>query len=92
MLCQEKNFFTPKFKAIEIPRSISDLVNAAVKEGPAEDAEDLPGIAERADEPLISYDEMVKRLRKDGRIEVGSLKTVNTWLTFLSGPKTFRGR
>jgi len=23
---------------------------------------------ERADEPLISYDEMVKRLKKDGRL------------------------
>jgi hypothetical protein len=57
-----------KFKAIETSRSISDLVNAAVKEALAEDAEDLTAFDERADEPLISYDAMVKRLKKDGRI------------------------
>ena len=39
-----------------------------VKEALAEDAEDLSSFDERADEALISYDEMVKRLRKDGRI------------------------
>ena len=34
----------------------------------AEDAEDLAAFEERANEPLLSYDEMVKRLKKDGRI------------------------
>jgi len=57
-----------KLKAVETSRSISDLVNAAVREALAEDAEDLAAFDERADEPLISYDEMVKRLKKDGRI------------------------
>ena len=57
-----------KLKSVETSRSISDLVNAAVKEALAEDAEDLLAFDERADEPLISYDEMVKRLKKDGRI------------------------
>ena len=57
-----------KFKAIETSRSISDLVNEAVKEALVEDAEDLAAFEKRANEPLISYDEMVKRLRKDGRI------------------------
>ena len=57
-----------KLKAIETSRSISDLVNQAVKEALTEDAEDLLAFDERADEPLISYDEMVKRLKKDGRI------------------------
>ena len=57
-----------KLKAIETSRSVSDLVNAAVKESLAEDAEDLAAFDERADEPLISYDEMVRRLKKDGRI------------------------
>lgn len=57
-----------KLKAVETSRSISDLVNAAVKEALAEDAEDLAAFAERADDALISYDEMVKRLKKDGRI------------------------
>ncbi len=57
-----------KLKAVETSRSISDLVNSAVREALAEDAEDLAAFDERADEPLISYDEMVKRLKKDGRI------------------------
>jgi hypothetical protein len=57
-----------KLKAVETSRSISDLVNEAVREALAEDAEDLAAFDERADEPLISYDEMVKRLKADGSI------------------------
>jgi len=43
-------------------------VNEAVREVLAEDAEDLAAFVDRAKEPLISYDEMVKRLKQDGRI------------------------
>ena len=57
-----------KLKSIETSRSISELVNAAVKEALAEDAEDLIAFEERANEPLISFSEMVKRLKNDGRI------------------------
>ena len=57
-----------KLKAVETSRSVSDLVNEAVKEALKEDAEDIAVFKERAKEPLISYDEMVKRLKKDGRI------------------------
>ncbi len=57
-----------RLKAVETTRSVSDLVNEAVKEALAEDAEDLAAFDARAAEPLISYDEMVKRLKKDGRI------------------------
>ena len=57
-----------KLKSIETSRSMSELVNKAVKEALAEDAEDLSAVEERADEPLISFSEMVKRLKKDGRI------------------------
>jgi hypothetical protein len=57
-----------KLKAVETSRSVSDLVNQAVREALAEDAEDLAAFEERANEPLLSYDEMVKRLKKDGRI------------------------
>jgi len=59
---------TLKMKALETSRSISDLVNSAVKEALAEDAEDLAAFENRAKEPLLSYDEMVKRLKKNGRI------------------------
>jgi hypothetical protein len=57
-----------KLKSIETSKSISDLVNIAVKESLAEDAEDISAYEERANEPLISFSEMVKRLKKDGRI------------------------
>ena len=57
-----------KLKAAEISCSISDLVNNAVRETLAEDAEDILAFEKRTGEPLISYDEMVKRLKRDGRI------------------------
>ena len=57
-----------KIKALETSRSISGLVNSALKEALADDAEDLGAFENRADEPLLSYAEMVKRLKKDGRI------------------------
>ncbi len=57
-----------KLKSVETSCSVSDLVNRAVREALAEDAEDLSSFDERAEEPLIGYDEMVKRLKKDGRI------------------------
>ena len=57
-----------KLKSIETSKTISQLVNEAVKEALAEDAEDITAFEERANEPLISYSEMVKRLKNDGRI------------------------
>lgn len=57
-----------KLKALETSQSVSDLVNAAVREALAEDAEDIAAFDERAAEPLVSYDDMVKRLKRDGRI------------------------
>lgn len=57
-----------KLKAVETSRSVSDLVNKAVRESLAEDVEDLAAFEERVSEPLISYDEMIKRLKIDGRI------------------------
>jgi hypothetical protein len=57
-----------QLKSVETSLSISALVNNAVKEALAEDAEDIAAFEERAREPLISYDEMIKRLKRDGRI------------------------
>ncbi|MBI4303450.1 MAG: ribbon-helix-helix protein, CopG family [Chloroflexi bacterium] len=57
-----------RLKAVALSRSVSELVNDAVKESLAEDAEDIAAFEERVNEPLITYDEMVKRLKKDGRI------------------------
>jgi len=57
-----------RLKAVETSLSVSELVNQAVRKALADDAEDLLAFEERADETLISYEEMVKRLKKDGRI------------------------
>ena len=57
-----------KLKSIETSRTISELVNEAVKGALAEDAEDIAAYEERTKEPLISFSEMLKRLKKDGRI------------------------
>jgi len=57
-----------KLKAVETSRSVSDLVNEAVREALAEDADDLAAFEDRANEPLLSYDAMVKRLKRDGRL------------------------
>lgn len=55
-----------RLKAIEKSCSVSDIINAAVRESLAED---ITAFDERVKEPLVSYDEMVKRLKKDGFIK-----------------------
>ena len=57
-----------KLKSVETSRSITDLVNEAVREALSEDAEDIIAFEDRKDEPLISYDQMIKRLKKNGSI------------------------
>ncbi len=57
-----------RLKSLETSQSMSEIINSILKEALAEDAEDLEAFEKRADEPLISYEEMVKRLKKDGRI------------------------
>jgi post-segregation antitoxin (ccd killing protein) len=57
-----------RLKAVETSTSVSELVNKAIREAIAEDAEDIAAFESRVAEPLISYDEMIKKLKKDGRI------------------------
>jgi len=57
-----------RLKSVETSLSVSALVNKAVREAIAEDAEDIAAFESRKKEPLISYEEMVKKLRKNGRI------------------------
>ena len=57
-----------KLKAVETSRSITDLVNEAVREALSEDAEDLAAFDKRKNEPLISYEQMLKKLRENGSI------------------------
>jgi hypothetical protein len=57
-----------KLKAVETSRSITDLVNEAVREALSEDADDLAAFDQRLNEPLVSYELMLKKLRKNGSI------------------------
>lgn len=57
-----------RLKSLETSRSMSELINEALQQAFVEDFEDLAAFDERADESLISYEQMVKKLKKDGRI------------------------
>ena len=57
-----------RLKAAETERSISDLVNEAVQHSLAEDAEDLAAIDDRVNEPNLSYEAVVKDLKRRGKI------------------------
>ena len=55
-------------KALDTSRSLSDIVNDAVRTTLAEDAEDLAAFEERINEPLVSYEAVLKELKADGRL------------------------
>jgi nitrate reductase assembly molybdenum cofactor insertion protein NarJ len=55
-----------RLKAAETERSVSDLVNDAVKQALTEDAEDLEAFEQRAREPNLLFEHVVRDLRKRG--------------------------
>jgi len=57
-----------RLKAAETDRSLSDLVNEAVKLTLAEDAEDLAAFEERASEPDLPFESVVRDLKRRGKI------------------------
>ena len=57
-----------RLKAAAADRSISDVVNEAVKVALAEDAEDLAAFDERKTERSVSFETFVRSLRQRGRI------------------------
>lgn len=57
-----------RLKAAETERSVSDLVNEAVRQSLAEDAVDLAAFEERAKEPNLSFERVVRDLRKRGKL------------------------
>lgn len=59
---------TLRLKSVAMDRSVSELVNEAVKRSLAEDAEDLTAFEERAKESSLAFDEVVKALRRRGKI------------------------
>ena len=57
-----------RHKAAETDRSMSDLVNDAVRASLAEDAEDLAAFEERANEPSRPFERVVRDLKRRGKI------------------------
>ncbi len=57
-----------RLKAADTEYSISALVNEAVRESLSEDAADLAVFEERAHEPSLTFEAVVKDLRRRGRL------------------------
>ena len=57
-----------RLKAAVSSRSISEIVNDAVRRTLAEDAADLGAFDERAKEPSLDFEAVVSSLRKRGKI------------------------
>jgi len=57
-----------RLKSAATERSISELVNEAVKSALAEDAEDIETFEVRETEPDYSFDEVVKDMKRRGKL------------------------
>ena len=57
-----------RVKAAQTDTSISDLVNNAVRQNLAEDAEDLAAYRARAKEPSLDLEKVLKDLRRRGKL------------------------
>lgn len=57
-----------RLKAAHTQRSMSDIVNAALRQALQEDQEDLGAARLRAAEPSVSYEDFLDRLKADGTL------------------------
>ena len=57
-----------RVKAAETERSLSELVNAAVRHSLAEDATDLAAFEARAKEPNLAFEAVLKDMRRRGKL------------------------
>lgn len=57
-----------RLKSAHTDRTISDIVNDSLRLALQEDLEDLAAFDERASEPVISYEALLKKLKADGKI------------------------
>ena len=57
-----------RVKAAHTDRSLSDLVNAAVRRSLAEDASDLAVFDARATEPTLAFEDVLKDLKRRGKL------------------------
>ncbi len=57
-----------KLQAAETERSVSDLINQAVRTSLGRDLDDLDTFAERAGEPAFSFELVLRNLKRQGEI------------------------
>jgi len=57
-----------RLKAAETEQSISDLVNTAVRNALAEDADDLAAFRDRVEEPTLAFEDLVRDLKQRGKL------------------------
>jgi hypothetical protein len=57
-----------RLKSAATDLSVSDLVNRAVREQLAEDADDLRAFRDREAEPSVTYEDFVAQLRRRGEL------------------------
>ena len=57
-----------RLQAVETSRSVSELINDAVRDELADDARDLAVFDQRAKEPTLDFEDFVKELNRDGTI------------------------
>jgi plasmid stability protein len=57
-----------RVKAAETEQSVSDLVNAAVRQSLSEDATDLAVFEARAHEPVLPFEDVLKDLKRRGKL------------------------
>ena len=57
-----------RLKAAHTDRTVSDLVNEAVRAALVEDEEDLAAFEERVSEPTMSYEALLKDLKAHGKL------------------------
>ena len=57
-----------RLKAAATDRTLSEMVNDAVKRALAEDAEDLEAFEERQDEPSVAFEDFVQGLKRRGTL------------------------
>ncbi len=57
-----------RIKAAQTEHSMSDLVEEAIKFSLAEDSIDLTAFEQRRKEPSLPFEDVLKKLRKNGKI------------------------
>lgn len=57
-----------RLKAAVTNSTISDIVNDSIRNSLSEDEADLAAFEERADEPNVSYEDFLAKLKADGKI------------------------